>query len=282
MKPAGITDKSLSLSTHHLRMKFSETDTILATGTGFIYEYDNWYYLITNGHNITGVDPETKKRVSNHAGIPDVISTKCRIEPETNKDVLVVSELFAIDLYQDRDFEKPLWFIHPTFGYHVDVVAIPVNQVSTLPSHIKLFPINKMLEDWQFYPEVGDDVFVLGYPLNLSGGKELPVWKRGSVATETYIDLDNLPKYLIDTATRSGMSGSPVIFQRTGIHNYFTGTITGKEIIGTIKGFAGVYSGRIGVVDNFQAQLGIVWKREVIEEILAAKVVGTTEFQHYG
>jgi hypothetical protein len=27
-----------------------------------------------------------------------------------------------------------------------------------------------------------------------------------------------MPKILIDTATRSGMSGSPVIFQRQGMH----------------------------------------------------------------
>jgi hypothetical protein len=36
--------------------------------------------------------------------------------------------------------------------------------------------------------------------------------------------------------------------------------------------FLGVYSGRLGE-DEFKAQLGIVWKKEVIEEIITGKNV---------
>lgn len=75
------------------------------------------------------------------------------------------------------------------------------------------------------------------------------------------------------------MSGSPVIFNRNGLHNLIDGKLHGNSILGTVTGFVGVYSGRIGAKDEFQAQLGLVWKKGVIEEILNGKVLGTTEFQ---
>ena len=50
--------------------------------------------------------------------------------------------------------------------------------------------------------------------------------------------------------------------------------------IGMIRSFLGVYSGRIGAEDNFKAQLGIVWKKTVIEEILAAKKRSSIDFQN--
>ncbi|MFH4113730.1 hypothetical protein WAI92_21810, partial [Acinetobacter baumannii] len=62
------------------------------------------------------------------------------------------------------------------------------------------------------------DAFILGYPLKLTGGGNFPIWKRGTIATEYIVNLDYLPKYYIDTATtKSGMSGSPVFIQSTGI-----------------------------------------------------------------
>ena len=84
----------------------------------------------------------------------------------------------------------------------------------------------------------------------------------------------------IDTATRPGMSGSPVIMKRTGIHGFDGKAMRGKELIGTIFNFIGVYSGRIGAEDEFKAQLGIIWKEEVILEILNSKVKGDIKFQN--
>jgi len=44
-------------------------------------------------------------------------------------------------------------------------------------------------------------------------------------------------------------------------------------IIGRIRNFIGIYSGRIGD-DELKAQLGIVWKARVISEIIGAKKFG--------
>lgn len=119
------------------------------------------------------------------------------------------------------------------------------------------------------------DVFVLGFPLGWTGGAKYPIWKRASLASEPLFDLDGLPKMYIDTATRQGMSGSPVFAKDSG--NFFLeGSDTSDPLqmkMGEAYRFLGVYSGRIGDDNNkdaFSAQLGIVWKENVIKEIIEA------------
>ena len=51
-----------------------------------------------------------------------------------------------------------------------------------------------------------------------------------------------------------------------------------KTRLDTICGFAGVYSGRIQGKSALDAQLGIVWKKEVIEEIIEGKVLDSITF----
>lgn len=273
----------LSVTTHYLQIKFSPTDCLLATASGFMYEYENVFYLITNAHNITRVNPENNKRISNHAGFPDVIETICSIKHPTDENYELRSgSNFAIDLYHNKDLTDPTWYMHPTHGYKVDVIAIPVVAKEKLPAHVLLKSITKFdFQNNDFPPQISDDVFVLGYPLNIVDKLQFPIWKRGSIATEPMLDIDNLPKLLIDTATRSGMSGSLVIYQRDGLHkkNPDKKEMGMDDVLGRIRGFLGIYSGRIGAEDNFQAQLGIVWKHTVVEEILSAKIKGTLDFQ---
>ena len=61
--------------------------------------------------------------------------------------------------------------------------------------------------------------------------------------------------------------------QRIGIHGVEDGKLADDTIIGRIRNFLGVYSGRIGT-DEFKAQLGVVWKAHVIAEIIDAKTFG--------
>ncbi|MEO6904378.1 MAG: trypsin-like peptidase domain-containing protein [Bacteroidia bacterium] len=268
---------SPSLSTHYLRMIPYGSDITMSTGTGFVYESNSKLYLITNGHNITRVNPETNTRISSSSAFPVIIKTKLKLIPTDNPDALVVSDFFEISLYEDSEYLKPNWLIHPDHGYKVDVIAIPFVDVAELPSHVKLFPINSFYFT-EFPLIVADDVFILGYPFDLTGGMELPIWKRGTIATEPSLDLNNLPKMLIDTATRSGMSGAPVLMRRRGIHG-LSAKVTGEEIIGLVQQFAGIYSGRIGAAHQFQVQLGIVWKGHVIEEIINGNRMGDIGFQ---
>lgn len=267
----------LSFSTQFIKM-YSEADACMSSATSFLYVYQDVYYLITNGHNITWVNPETNMRIIDSAAFPVQIKTEIRASFSTNLDQ-VGSSSIEVDLYEDDTHEKPRWYVHPVYGYKVDVIAIPWANNISLMKDMVFYPVNANDFQTSFTAEVADEVFILGYPLNLTGSFGLPIWKRGTISTEPTLNLDMLPKYLVDTATRPGMSGSPVIMQRKGLHRHGT-EVSPHDIIGTIRNFAGVYSGRIGSSSEFEAQLGIVWKPEVIEEILNAKVVGDVGFQN--
>jgi hypothetical protein len=269
---------SLSLASIPLRMVAGPENATMATGTGFLFDFKGYLYLITNAHNITRVNPATKERTTCYIAFPEKIVYFIRRIISDDPFKMVAFELEA-PLYSDSEMLCPLWYEHPKFGYDVDVVALPLFSKIEIPADVRIFPINSFdLED-RFPLEASDDVFILGYPYSIDGDKKLPIWKRGSIATEPAIDIDGLPKLLIDTASRPGMSGSPVIFQRTGIHGFNLDKLSGEEIIGRIRGFVGVYSGRIVARDPLDAQLGVVWKSTVISEILESKTIGGIEFQ---
>ncbi len=241
------------------------TDIILASGTGFIFEQDGKAYLITNWHNVTGRDPASGTCLSKTLATPDTLTTYFR---EPNR--VGASRREHLKLYRDNAMREPAWYEHPNFGRKVDVVALPLSD--DIKSQYRLFPINAIEFDSGFKEEVADDAFVVGYPFADLTYASLPIWKRASLASEPDIDVDQLPKMLIDTATRPGLSGSPVIMQRVGIHAT-GGVITADTIFGRIRKFVGIYSGRVGE-DEFKAQLGVVWKARVISEIVGAKTFG--------
>jgi hypothetical protein len=127
----------------------------------------------------------------------------------------------------------------------------------------------------RLYPSL--DVYVLGFPLGMTGGGQFPIWKRGTIASEPSIDLDGLPKFHIDTATRKGMSGAPVYAQEVGPIVPEDPNDPAKGSIGKARRFIGVYASRLNG-DEFSAQLGVVWKEAAIAEIVAGRKNGISSF----
>jgi hypothetical protein len=126
--------------------------------------------------------------------------------------------------------------------------------------------------------KVARDVFVLGYPKGISGGSVFPIWKKASIATEPAIQLDGLPKILVDSAMREGMSGAPVVAISDGGYEEENGSL--MQTLGRFYRFVGVYSGRLG--DNeMEAQLGIVWKTQAVGEIVQVPTKGKSSFAIY-
>ncbi len=117
----------------------------------------------------------------------------------------------------------------------------------------------------------GDDAFVLGYPLRPDDtGLPLPLWKRATIATEVEY---HMPYYLIDTATRPGMSGAPVFARHSGLLAADSDPSHGQP--GAFYRFAGIYTGRVLHTEpEFQAQVGKAFKPDAIEEMLEAKNSG--------
>ncbi|WP_255079595.1 serine protease [Lacihabitans sp. CCS-44] len=255
----------LSLCTLKLLLNFNETE--LAIGTGFIYSHKEKLYLITNWHNVTGRNPSTHKRLTEkHGGFPNKILFKLR--SRKNGADFYSSEM---DLYVDEEHTIPNWLIHPIHKEKADVVAIEISFEEA--DDVLIQSLNQFVDfQYNLKANIADDVFVIGYPRGLDSEFILPIWKRGSIASEPDVNIDELPKILIDTITREGMSGSPVIFRQ---HS----PIKTVGVLGSIYGFQGIYSGRIGDIDSIQ--LGYVWKKEVIEEIIDGATKASNEFQRW-
>lgn len=268
-----ITPDFLSLTTHQIAIGFEETGTIFSTGSSFLYEYEEKIFLVTNWHNVTGRNPLTREPLSEeHAGIPDVFISYFRLKSGNGQ-----AKKEVIKLYKDEYMTQPKWLIHPTLKERVDVIALELVK----KDEFIYSAINKASFDHDIPAEVGDECFVLGYPFKDFRYLGLPIWKKASVATEPSVNENQLPKLLIDTATRPGLSGSPVIYQRTGIHKMGeNGRFKDDSFTGRIRGFLGIYSGRIGK-GEIHAQLGIVWKEKVINEIIEGKMKGDVLFQKW-
>jgi Trypsin-like peptidase domain len=177
---------------------------------------------------------------------------------------------------RDED-HRPLWLVH--CNRKVDIAVLPVEVAArpindpNHPFRLPLYPINE-LANAKLRIAIGMEVFILGYPFDI----ELPgypVWKRGSIASEPELAslasaLGSAVKQseymLVDTASRPGMSGAPVIRRSWSNHDIepdFVATVDTP-----IDRFIGVYSGRAHT-DHPEAQIGLVWNGSLIEEIIA-------------
>ncbi|MFT3741082.1 MAG: serine protease [Gammaproteobacteria bacterium] len=254
-------------------IKILFNETFLSHATGFIYKYENKDYLITNWHVMSGRHAVNKRPLNDYSALPNVL----QIFPTVydGKTCRRLNSGIKINL-RNSDDSSYLWLEHPLYSNEVDVSAIEIPEPQE-----KLAHVNMVFDRETCYEtHIAQDVFILGYPLENYIISGFPIWKRGTIATSPAFNVSGTPKYLIDTATRSGMSGSPVFasFLNTGFRRA-TGELVrpGKDKLRDsdfscafpIFEFIGVYSSRIGDPSvNDTLQLGNVWKASVIEEII--------------
>jgi hypothetical protein len=245
-----------SLASFPIEMFFNETN--LSLGTAFTWEQGGRYFLITNWHNVSGRDANTEKHLSSTAAEPNRIrawlNRKNEIGNKVAKDVVIRN--------QDN---SPLWLVHPNYKNKIDVVALPLESLED----VEMYPINRMSNSGLAL-QIGMDVFVLGYPFGIGPGG-FPVWKRGSIATEPQLSPGSQLHIFIDTASRPGMSGSPVICRSWGTHMMEGGNVSVST--GTATKFVGVYSGRIASQDPLDASLGLAWPSSFVSEIISGATV---------
>jgi hypothetical protein len=243
-----------SLAALPIEMYFNSTK--LSVGTAFIWKFETRFFLITNWHNVSGKDPNTGKHLSRTAAEPNLLRVWFNAKG-------AIGNKIAKPLTIRNSDGKPLWMVHPNHGNKVDVVALPLDP---LPN-VEEYPVNDLPSD-DLAIMVGMDVFVLGYPFGL-GPSGFPVWKRGSLASEPNLSPDAQLQMFVDTASRPGMSGSPVI-RRSWVGHMMQG---GNVSLGaaTATKFVGVYSGRLVSTDPIDAQIGLVWPGSLIPEIVAGQ-----------
>lgn len=234
-----------------------------AVATGFLWRWDSSWYLITNWHNVAGKNPSTGSDIGSFSPTHITFGIK-HIHRKEGTSTWFYPVKLTVTLYLN---EEPLWFEHPA-GYQIDCVALPIK----IPHEIRLEnqPFSDIGFATDYHPEVGDDCFVVGFPKGLSGQGDTPVWKRASIATEPSLNHDGQPLFLVDTAGRPGMSGSPVIARIQNL-GYKPGNMGSR--LGVVENFVGIYSGRTDD-DELGVQIGRVWKSTVITEIVQGRRIG--------
>lgn len=240
----------------------------LSHGTGFIYSFLEKMYLITAWHVFSGRHYQTGENLSRSGGRPN----KLKIWWNQSDKPLNFKIPDVIAIWDEHD--EPLWIEPPSDQGKIDIALLPIAP----PRGAKAYPINELPQRWVEIG-MGQDVFILGFPM-ISDPLKLPIWKRGSLASELIISPTIQPYYLIDTASRPGMSGSPVI-ARTYSHDL---PLPPRHADPRHRGdmgntvFLGVYSGRFTGKSMEDAQLGIVWPVNWIDSTIK-HIVGEKVYQ---
>jgi Trypsin-like peptidase domain len=230
----------------------------LSTATGFVVERNGHRFLVTNWHVVTGRRPETKAVLSQTGGVPDEV-------------IILHNQVGAPGTWVPRveglydPSGDPLWREHPVHRHAVDVVALELTQLDDVDVYAH--------DPWASSPGVATGVTsglsIVGFPFGITGGGGLGVWVQGTIATEPSLDFDGMPRFLIDSRTRPGQSGSPVLAYHAGGALPMQGggtTVFG----GPVEQIVGVYSGRI----SDKSDLGFVWKAAALCENVDSGVAG--------
>ncbi|MBV7522282.1 serine protease [Ensifer sp. ENS12] len=237
-----------SVQSLFIEMYFDQTR--LSTGTAFVVSAVRGNALITNRHNVTGRRQDNNQPLSPHGGVPN----KIRV---WHNAATGLGNWGSIDypLYDNNDV--PLWVEHPVLGAAADFVALPID----VPDVATVYPYDLTAPQNGLLIRASDPLSIIGFPFGQAAGGLFGMWVTGFVASELDIDYDAKPIFLIDSRTRPGQSGSPVIAARRGMIHYKNGNI---NMGGEAVEFLGIYSGRI----NEQSDLGFVWKRSAIKELV--------------
>ena len=261
---------------------------LLSKATSFFYYKNKQLYLISNWHVFSGQSPKADKdgkfKFENKAAsIPNKLKVYICGWKDDEKLSLNIKGTLELPLL-DND-EKTLFKSKKiNDNEYIDIACMEIDaslfvkngeQISGLPICVNnVFP-ETIKSKYNIHPT--DDVFVIGYPFGQI--EDLPIWKRASIASvsnESY-------KIYIDTATKSGMSGSPVFYVTKGNYLSLNGKEYPEERTYMVE-FIGIYSGRIieNIEDNNDdsyvkvndydlsaaAQLGILWKKSAIDDVI--------------
>ncbi|STX41132.1 Uncharacterised protein [Legionella donaldsonii] len=222
----------------------------LASATSFLVKRNNTFFVLTNRHNVTGRDQNTREPLDKKsAGIPNMLTIHFNSADKQGEYIGCVYPLF-------EDF--PVWYEHPILREKGDFVALkpPIDEAISLSPY---YDLDKWDNDILFQP--GCRLNIIGFPYGRASTNNLGIWITGFLASDLDVDIDGQPKFYIDARTRTGQSGSPVVFFR---HNETISLKNGSRTSASCTYLMGIYSGRIGK----DSDIGIVWKLKALRELI--------------
>jgi hypothetical protein len=266
-------------------------DIALPKATGFFFRYGQSIGLVTNWHVLSGRHPTTLIPFDKDHRCPSRL--ECHVTRyDAATEILSFSPL---NLNLTTEDGAAAWWQHP--GYendrgemqNVDIGVLPLNELpgfDTWRDQVCAFSPQVLVNVDQSgqptsvanaYAEAGAEVFILGFPLGLASQGALPIWKRGSIASEPLVPVEgNLPIFFVDAATRHGMSGSPILYVGHKLVDQ-KGAPAGKVQNEDNPWLLGVYAGRRGSADNeLEMTIGRGWHRRLLDEIFMRQIPGET------
>lgn len=262
---------------------------VIGHATGFFYSFGKTLGLVTNWHVFANRHAVTDIHFRDDRKVPNEVRfTACVIQATLNKGGITAHAIhireFRLPLITDDRF---LWWQH--FGYvqdngepgRVDIAVLPLsNEVLELAEGESILDFTTQVvvmvdENLQpvhcehAYPRVGADVFILGYPLGLVSQGIIPIWKRGSIASEPLAHLNNnLPVFLVDSVTRNGMSGSPILYFGNDLTTADGGALNKQHFPPDQAWLVGIHAGSRGSSkEELEMTLSRAWKRPLIDEV---------------
>ena len=248
-------------------------DEVLSHGTGFFWRHDGLDWVVTCWHVLSGRNPFTGELLSTTGLVPKRIRVHGWKLGDATGNIAIQRTGYVVTLSEQavEAFSSP-----PNFnGLVVDLVAIPIPPDFAIERPLaglayERFKGVKGYLNLQSFDKVstqaGDTCVVTGYPLRNHTGLLLPIWKQGSLATDSNMPLDGMPCFLIDAATSSAMSGSPVL------RSVKSSPIVDPEtsILREARGFEmiGVYAGRLQNRELEKIDLGYAWFATLIPQAI--------------
>lgn len=281
-----------------VRLTLRREKVELATGSAFIYRRSGQFYLVTAWHNVSGRHSESLVPLHSMKALPDDFIADMPLVAK-NADGSWGYARIPVRFATDNG-ERTFYRVHTTQWPRVDVAVIPFDPLANHQHEVFLstgdtleYEAPLLHRNWDgtlgrmvyfddgplsvHFPDdisrdmvvqhtIGDDLFLLGFPAGVLDYTLTPIWKRATIATEPCLGWHRQPRFLVDSASRKGMSGGIALyFSKHGVVPVEPASYLSLGV--PLYIVHGVYVGRIGD-SEFEAQVGVVWKKIVIDEII--------------
>jgi Trypsin-like peptidase domain len=234
-------------------------DKKIATASGFLTQMKNRVFLITNWHVVTNREYFNMSLPLKEGGRPTKLIVFFH-----KKDSL--GKFLPIELTLKKA-NKDTWVEGILKGELIDVIALEV----AFDERISYSFVDVQEPELQIIPNPSEQVFIIGFPHGKSPHPYFPFWKSGILANDIILNGVirgiEMPVFFIDSTTRPGMSGSPVLFiGNKNVYNQAQNSFT-KFSSDAVVNFMGIYSGQ-----STEMELGVVFSRVTILELLKSIV----------
>jgi hypothetical protein len=245
-KTDNYVDETSRLS---LFVKAYNNQKFLWSGTSFIIKASGIFYLITNNHIVGGEFAKDEYLKIHQRQLPlDSIPDSLRVKFFTKEFGQFSWETIPLNDSKSKPNWIKFWDKTSSSQTLLDVAAIPIDSQKISSNTEWWYDSDEnMNHKLLLYP--GMELFIVGYPSDSGRINPLPIWKRGTIASEAdLIDL-GMSRFWIDGTGRGGMSGSPVFFRGNDYMEKYH-----QHVVGGLATFlVGIYSAQ-----NYPLELGVV------------------------